>query len=252
MIAAYNGLTKLSLLAADLSILKNSVRFPDIPKLSYPDFSETFSTLKQAQAALAQSIGTVSMMSRTIANALPDFSSSLRQLVETVALSQEPCVSTLTVEIQSAVEETLRAGWQYMNDDQRSAIDEIDPCILSPSEERSTSRLKLSFAEMLMIISILISLASIIIQLLPDAQLDEIIEQNAIAIEQQEALIAQNDEKLSLLRQINETSQKLLDCIDQLDDPADYAADVGEILVDSPSSDDAGTSQDDDADINCD
>ena len=245
-----------------LSELKKTAEQFSLSMDKLPDMSALIPAISYQESLLAEAIDRIADAVKPLQERMPLITSDYLRCLYELTLPASLIFPDLSETLQAAVADSLRAGEDYIDDSQRAFLDEIDPGILSPDRNPSHSKWKLTFSDIVKIITILFSIAGFIIQLLPDDQLDELIEQNAVANEQRQALISVESEELALLRQIKDTNQQLLEILNQSDDldidirdavdrgdqAADLSFDADEDLIDSPPSEDDGYRQDDETD----
>ena len=226
--------------SVDLSGLSETLRRITLA-YPYPDLSPLINVVRQISLA---------DYSAPFLNTL----SELREISQTVSDSV-----LVSVELQQSIISVLRSAGSYMDDEQKAIVDEIDPEILNPSPEPPAPKPKLSLSNLLAILGILINIICLIVQQLPDEQLDVLAAQNEEIIALDEELSRQHSEEIALLIQLNETGQKIVDLLDDgaeigsllTDEPEalpDGLADPDQVPVDPPESNGDGDSQQDDAD----
>lgn len=228
-------------------------------KFSSVDLSGLSEMLRRVSLAytapdLSPLINTVQRISLAVHS--ESFMDSLNKLQSLQNFSSPPLVSD---ELQQSIIRVLRSSGSYMDDYQKAVVDEIDPEILNPSAEPPSVKPRFSAKILYYILTLLIGLMGIIVQRLPNEQLDEIAAQNEEIIALDEELSRQHSEEIALLIQLNETGQKIVDLLDDdavigslfSDEPEallDGLAESDQVSVDNPEFDADSDSQQDDAD----
>ena len=145
--------------------------------------------------------------------------------------------------LYSSISAALRASQSYLTEEQKAVIDDISPELLEPEPDPAEDRpprTKITRQDLLSIFSILISVFFGIIQLLPNEQLDEIIEGQNAVISVEESIAEQNRESLIKLNETNLLLQQLIECADSIHDALDEFNDDGiEFSLPADSFDDA-------------
>ena len=156
------------------------------------------------------------------------FTTSARTL-KALAEASKPIDPPDYEKLLSSVYATIRASAEYMTEEQAECAEKISPEILNPEQPVSTPRKRLTMAELVALLSLLATLYFGILQQLPDKQLEELSEQNEIIIaqndeaacqrqhlaEQNEILIDQNSKELELLQQIVDAGQEIIEYINE-------------------------------------
>ena len=242
--------------------LKKAVEQVSLTMNKLPDMSRLLPTISFQESLITESFGRIADAVKPLQELMPSITSDYFRNLSKLTLPASQFQSELSKTLQAAIADSLRAGEEYIDDSQRVILDEIDPGILSPDTDFAHSKRKLTFSEILSIITILFTIASTIITRLPNEQLDELIDQNAVANDQREVQISIESEELALLRQINDTYQQLLEILKQSDDlevdvqdmidrgvqAADLSSDADKDLIDFPPSEDDSSGQNDDTD----
>ena len=250
------------LYAPNMDELRKAVEQATLTMNKLPDMSRLIPAISIQESIIAESLARIADSVKPLQELMPSITSAYLKSLSNLTLPASQFQQELTQKLQASLADSLRAGEVYMDESQRALLDDIDPGILSPASDSSHPRWKLSFSQILTIISILFSIAGMIVQRLPDEQLDTLIAQNAVANEQRDVLISDESEELLLLQQINDTNQQLLELLEHSDDlsvdihdlvdrgaqAADLCFDVDKgPIIDEPSKDDC-TSQDEDTD----
>lgn len=171
------------------------------------------------------------------------FSQRLTEILKSYDLSAMRRASeNLSITMREYVALTVSRAKPYMSDEQLEEIEEILPEVSdSPDQPPQKERRPLSISDWIAILSFLVTLIFSIVALLPDAQLEQIAEQNEQIIDQNEQMIEQNDERIALLYQLLETAQDVDDLIGDLSketDPAvEISHDLSELAEDPAESD---------------
>ncbi|MDO4989338.1 MAG: hypothetical protein Q4E45_02420 [Eubacteriales bacterium] len=132
----------------------------------------------------------------------------------------------------TSVYSTIRACSEYMTEEQAECAEKISPEILNPESPAGTTPNRLTLANLLALLSILVNLYCCILQRLPDEQLEELSAQNEIIIEQNdeaahqrqqlaeqnEVLIEQNSKELELLQQLVDAQREIVELLEENDD----------------------------------
>ena len=250
------------LYSPNMGELRKSVEQAMLTMNKLPDMSRLIPAISIQESLIAESFARIADAVKPLHELMPSITSAYLKSLSDLTLPVSQFQQELSQKLQASIADSLRAGEDYMDESQRALLDDIDPGILSPVSDSSHPRWRLSFSQILTIISILFSIAGMIVQRLPDAQLDALIAQNAVANEQRDVLISDESEELLLLQQINDTNQQLLKLLEHSDDlsvdthdlvdrgaqAADLYFDVDKGPIIHESSEDDCTSQDDDAD----
>ena len=136
----------------------------------------------------------------------------------------------------SSVYSAIRASSEYMTEEQIECAEKISPEILNPEQPASTQPRRLTLSEFIALVSLFTAIIFGILQQLPDKQLEELAEQNEIIIaqndeaacrrqqlvEQNEVLIDQKSKELELLQQLVDARQEIIE----------YINENGDLLVD--------------------
>ncbi len=135
--------------------------------------------------------------------------------------------------VQDALVGAIAVARPYMSPDQIQEAEDIFPDIFepAPSGKPKKSAPKLSLNTFLALFSLLITIIFGIISTLPDKQLEQITEQNAVLIEQNEELYSLESEKLAVLRQLLETAEEVSDALDALEQDPYTVSDAPEELL---------------------
>ena len=236
-----------ALFAAMKAAAENAMKLSSVDLSGMSETLQRISRLQEFKPDLSPLMTTIQRIS------LADHSSYMSSLAKMQQLSQSFRDSLpVSDELQQSIIRVLRSAGSYMDDDQKAVVDEIDPEILNPSPEQPAAKPKLSLSNLLAILGILINLVFVIIQQMPDEQLEEIAAQNEVMIEQNEDLIRQNSEELALLQQLADTGNQIADLLEdagvEIEDLTDLQTDPDQVSVDSPESDPGSDGQQDTAD----
>ena len=243
-----------ALFAATKAAAENAMKLSSVDLSGMSETLQRISRLQEFKPDLSPLMTTIQRIS------LADNSSYMSSLAKMQQLSQSFKDSLpVSDELQQSIIMVLRSAGSYMDDEQKAVVNEIDPEILNPSPEQPAAKPKLSLSNLLAILGILINIICLIVQQLPDEQLDVLAAQNEEIIALDEELSRQHSEEIALLIQLNETGQKIVDLLDDgaeigsllSDEPEallDGLADPDQISVDPPESNGDGDSQQDDAD----
>lgn len=229
--------------------------FDRVSRISVPDLGKYISTSFVLSDSVVRQMDSITALSKSLSELIPKIAVFSSQDFSGLALSVSQSYSRLSESLQDSIVESLRAGEAYMDDSQRAVIDKIDPEILNPSEDRP-SKPKLSVENLIAILTVVINLIFLVIQLTPDPQLDAMIDQNNTVIAQNQEIISLESEKTALLNQLVDTGQQICELLDEADlfsddpvDAADLLTDADETAVDPPEADSAADSQENDTGI---
>lgn len=239
-----------------LDKLPKIVDLIELQKSAFPDFSELADNIRLTESSLTQMLSELQPFLKSMDDMNPVISNAILMLKNSTELSWPASLATpsLPDSLCDSIVESLRAGERYIEDKQKTVIDNIDPEILNPSSAPAPKPI-LSVSNLLAILGILMNIVFFIIQQLPNEQLEEITSQNETIIQQNDDLLYQHSEEIALLKQLTDTSQQITDLLeeldidsldtDDLDDAPDTFADPDQVPVDSPESEcDSGTDQD--------
>ena len=157
---------------------------------------------------------------------------SLNSILESYDLSAVQRASeNLSITMREFVALTLSRAKPYMSDEQLEEVEEILPEVSdSPDQPPQKERRPLSISDWMVLFNLLLTLVFSIVAQLPDAQLEQIADQNEQIKEQNEQMIEQNDEKIALLYQLLETAQDVDDLIGDLSEEPDPAVEISHDL----------------------
>lgn len=156
------------------------------------------------------------------------FTTSARTL-KALAEASKPIDTPDYEKLLSSVYAAIRASAEYMTEEQAECAEKISPEILNPEQPASTPRKRLTLSDLLALLSLLTALLFGVLQQLPDKQLEELSEQNEIIIaqndeaacqrqqliEQNEVFIEQNSKELELLQQLVDARQEIIEYINE-------------------------------------
>lgn len=223
------------------------------PKLNFLMLQDTLRQIAETSASVSQLIPKISLSQLdSLKQALSEISSIsiradaflsgwdsvIREISDTSRLVSQISAESLQgyrdslLSVQDALVCAIAAARPYMSPVQIEEAESIVPDIFEPAppEKPKKSAPKISISTLLALLSLLVTIIFGIISTLPDKQLEQIAEQNAVLIEQNEDLYSLEEEKLAVLRQLLETAQDVSDVLDALDQDPDSVADVPEEL----------------------
>ena len=165
------------------------------------------------------------------------YSEDLLQVVkETAVFASKTSVESVhglrdsLLTIQESLIRAISIARPYMNQGQIEKAESIVPDIFEDSPPQPDKPQKTpqhaSIGTLIALLNLLFAIIFGIISLLPDDQLEQITEQNAVIIEQNQEMISQQEEKLIVLRQLLETAQDVRDTINALDQDIDNISDA--------------------------
>lgn len=170
-----------------------------------------------------------SELNETLAN-LKDFSSKWSACFESSEYKR--AAQALSEAYRAYLARSIKPAVPYMTEEQLETAEEILPEITeTPDQPTQKPRRSLTVNDCLVILQILISIIAFLLTQLPDAQLEEIIEQNEVIIEQNDRLISQEDEKLLLLHQLTEAANNMGELICNFGEESDTTAEI----IDDPA-----------------
>lgn len=130
-----------------------------------------------------------------------------------------------SVAIESA-RESIEMASRYLSDEHHEKVESV--ALELASEEPATkvpAHRRLSVSDWIGLLNILVTLILAVLSYLPDPQLDELIHEETIVIEQQEALLNQQSEEIQVLKQLLESANYVSDVLDVLNQETDTVVD---------------------------
>ena len=214
------------------------------PKLNFLMLQDTLRQIAETSASVSQLIPKISFSQldsmRQRINEInsvysSDFFRSLNDTarqISRISVESLPDLRTPLLSVQDALLEAFAVAKPYMSPDQIQEAEEIVPDIFEPAplEEPRKPSPKLTFEKICVLLSLLLNIISLIIYTLPNKQLEQITEQNAVQIEQNEKMYSAEEETLAALRQLIETAQDVSDALDAFDQEPDSITDAPEEL----------------------
>lgn len=224
------------------------------PKLNYLMLQETLRQIVEMNATISQLIPKISFsqldsMKQTLSEIssisirtdafLSGWDAVFREISNTSRLVSQIPVESIQgfrdslLPVQDALVSAIAIARPYMSPVQIEKAESMVPDIFEPAppEKPPKSSPKLSFSTLLALFSLLVTIIFGIISTLPDKQLEQITEQNAVLIEQNEELYSLEAEKLAVLRQLIETAEDVSDVLDALKQDADAVSDTPQELL---------------------
>ena len=159
----------------------------------------------------------------------PKISTTSARALKALAEVSKPFDPPDYEKLLSSVYAAIRASAEYMTEEQAECAEKISPEILNPEQPASTRPRRLTLSELIALLSLLATLIIGVLQQLPDKQLEELSEQNEIIIaqndeaacqrqqliEQNEVFIEQNSKELELLQQLVDARQEIIEYINE-------------------------------------
>ena len=154
------------------------------------------------------------------------------EVLKALAEASKPVELPDYEKLLSSVYAAIRASSEYMTEEQAECAEKISPEILNPKQPAGTQPRRLTLSELIALLSLLASLIIGVLQQLPDKQLEKLSEQNEIVIaqndeaacqrqhlaEQNEVLIEQGSKELELLQQLVDARQEIIEYINENED----------------------------------